>query len=341
MNNSAQQPPRVQPPSNPWVVAGWALLLASGAATALASLAAYTWLGDLAVHFRGQYACAALAACALLLVGRRAVPAAAAAIVLGLNGYAFADAHGMLTGPRGASIVPRAMASPSTPAASTLVLRVAAVNVFFGNDDYDAVLAWVRAERPDLVSFEEVTPEWQAMLDRLGTDYPHRLESTSNGRFVTTLLSRHPFEESQLLHAGDNRDREIATVVRVGEQRIRVVAVHATWPFGPQHSATRNAEFAGLAEYARAHQEPVIMMGDFNVSPLSPRFRHTLLAQSGLSSAAVGFGWQPTWPTFLPVGGIQIDHILVSPSIAVRDFRRGPRVGSDHRPVTADLEINF
>jgi endonuclease/exonuclease/phosphatase (EEP) superfamily protein YafD len=341
MNHPAQQPTAAQPRRNRWVVAGWILLLASGAATVLASLASYTWLGDLAVHFRGQYAAAAFVACALLLVGRRAVPAAAAAIVLGLNGYAFADAHGMLTSPRGTSLLPRAMASPSVPATAPLPLRVAAANVFFGNDDYDAVLGWVRAERPDIVSFEEVTPEWQAMLDRLAAEYPHRLTSTSNGRFVTALFSRHPFEESQLLHAASSRDREIATVVRVGEQRIRVVAVHATWPFGPQHSATRNAEFEGLAEYARAHAEPVILMGDFNVSPLSPIFRRTLLTEGGLSSAAAGFGWQPTWPTFLPLGGIQIDHILVSPSIAVRDFRRGPRVGSDHRPVAADLEISF
>jgi endonuclease/exonuclease/phosphatase (EEP) superfamily protein YafD len=341
MDDSAQQPIKVQPRRNPWATVGWVLLIATAAATALATFAAHSWLGDLAVHFRGQYACVALLAGGLLLVGRRTFAAAAAGLVLLFNAYGFVDAHSILESAHGPTLVPRAMANPAPAVGSPLALRVAAVNVFFGNDDYDAVLDWVRLERPDIVSFEEVTPEWEAMLEKLAADYPHRLTSTSNGRFVTALFSRHPLEESTLLHTASNRDREIATVVRVGQRRVRVLAVHATWPFGPEHSATRDAEFAGLAAYAREHDEPVVIIGDFNVSPLSPHFRRTLLDEGGLKSAAVGFGWQPTWPTFLPIGGIQIDHVLVSPSIAVRDFRRGPRVGSDHRPIAADLQISF
>jgi hypothetical protein len=52
-------------------------------------------------------------------------------------------------------------------------------------------------------------------------------------------------------------------------------------------------------------------MGDLNVSPFSPHFQ-ALLSGGNLKSAAQGFGWQPTWPTFLPPAGIQIDHALTA-----------------------------
>jgi endonuclease/exonuclease/phosphatase (EEP) superfamily protein YafD len=41
----------------------------------------------------------------------------------------------------------------------------------------------------------------------------------------------------------------------------------------------------------------------------------------------------------MPPAGIQIDHALVSPGVQVRNFRRGPRVGSDHLPVVVDLAL--
>jgi len=41
-----------------------------------------------------------------------------------------------------------------------------------------------------------------------------------------------------------------------------------------------------------------VVMGDLNITPFSPHFQQ-LLADSGLHSAAEGFGWQTSWPSFL------------------------------------------
>jgi endonuclease/exonuclease/phosphatase family metal-dependent hydrolase len=117
-----------------------------------------------------------------------------------------------------------------------------------------------------------------------------------------------------------------------------VFAVHASWPVQPGSAARRNRELAHIARLAQARSTPLVVLGGLNISPFSPRFGQ-LLADSGLRSAAEGFGWQPTWPAFLPPAGIQIDHELVSAGIAVRSFRRGPTDGSDHRPSVADLVL--
>ena len=92
---------------------------------------------------------------------------------------------------------------------------------------------------------------------------------------------------------------------------------------------------------------PVIVTGDFNLTPWSPRFRAAWRA-SGLTFAGDYRLWPKTWPAhavpwkYLPavlIGGIPIDHVLVSRHFAVAAIRRGPYIGSDHYPVLADLYL--
>ncbi len=103
----------------------------------------------------------------------------------------------------------------------------------------------------------------------------------------------------------------------------------------PYRYQTRGAGGRGVDLWSRL---PLIALGDFNITPYSPHFRQ-LLVDGNLRSAAEGFGWQPTWPTFLPPAGIQIDHAFVSPKVAVQGFRRGASDGSDHRPIVIDLVL--
>jgi endonuclease/exonuclease/phosphatase (EEP) superfamily protein YafD len=105
----------------------------------------------------------------------------------------------------------------------------------------------------------------------------------------------------------------------------------------PGSANRRNEQLEALARHARATTSlPLVVVGDLNVSPFSPQFRH-LLEEGRLRSAADGFGWQPTWPSFLLPAGIQIDHALVSPAVTVKAFSRGPFDGSDHRPIVVDV----
>jgi endonuclease/exonuclease/phosphatase (EEP) superfamily protein YafD len=98
----------------------------------------------------------------------------------------------------------------------------------------------------------------------------------------------------------------------------------------------RNAELAGIASFAAARQEPVIVAGDFNVAPWSRSFRATL-ERSGLSDSAAGHGLAPSWPSQFPPVGIRIDHCWVSHHWRSVDVRLGPSTGSDHLPLIVDL----
>jgi endonuclease/exonuclease/phosphatase (EEP) superfamily protein YafD len=85
------------------------------------------------------------------------------------------------------------------------------------------------------------------------------------------------------------------------------------------------------------------MVGDFNLTPWSPRFRrlvdHGLVDESDrLVDAGLGFGVRPTWhvlPGFL--GGLRIDQVLVNRHVRPLSHKITRAVGSDHRGVLVDF----
>jgi endonuclease/exonuclease/phosphatase (EEP) superfamily protein YafD len=295
-------------------------------ASLLASQAASWWLGELLVNFRVQYLALAALALAPLLAGRDFIFTGCAAAGLALNAVPVMD-----------YLRPAALPATSVQRPAALTLRVASINVFFMNRAHGKVVSWVRRMRPEVVAFMEVTPEWRRGLAPLDAEYPYREFATDLGHHAVLLLSRWPLS-SRSGPPGDLQQRPaiFVTVTKDG-MPLRFAALHAMWPMTPWFAAQRGADFAAVAAEARQRGRlPFVAVGDLNVSPLSPRFA-VLLAESGLRSAAAGLGWMPTWPAFFPPFGIQLDHALVSPQIAVRQFVRGSGTGSDHRPILVDL----
>lgn len=311
-------------------------------ATLVAATAASWWVGDLAVHFRVQYAAAAFLELLVLGWARRWGWAALAVVGLAVNGIATASVLGAGSVIRGAVAGSPAAVSQGPGARRTASepeppLRIASINVLFHNAHYDRVAQFLRRTRPDAAVLVEITPRWREALSSLRDEFPWRYYAESRYSHGTLLLSRWPLEHGETVPMGAHADPTITAVLSVRGRPLHLIGVHPSWPLGSAVSAERNRELDQLAALARATPMPLVVAGDFNVSPFSPHFR-AFAAQSGLRWAAQGAGWQPTWPTFFPVGGIQIDHVFASPGIDVRRFVRGPGIGSDHRPILVDLE---
>jgi endonuclease/exonuclease/phosphatase (EEP) superfamily protein YafD len=313
------------------------VLVTAGAFTlALVSLLALAaeriWWADLLVHFRLQYLFVALLLVGLGVWLRRRDWLAAALLALVLNALPVARDF--------SAAVPVASAQSTAHAADRArpELRIAASNLLWRNREHAAALAWARQTQADLLVFVEVDAQWEQALGRLRDAYPHARALRRAGHSGTLVLSRWPLGELQVLDAGTPGTPELAIDVATSAGTLRMIAVHATWPLGASVSAARAREFATIAAAARSATLPVVVIGDFNVTPWSPHFT-ALLERGRLRDAAAGFGWQPTWPSFLPLLGLQIDHALVSTGIEVNSFARGRVEGSDHRPIVIDLRL--
>src|SRR5690606_12763568 len=100
----------------------------------------------------------------------------------------------------------------------------------------------------------------------------------------------------------------------------------------------RNRQLERLAALRAASPEPLLVLGDFNCTPFSPHFRDWLDA-GGLRTTLARRGVGISWPTFLPVLGIAIDHVVVSSEFTVLEHRRLPAFGSDHYPIMARIAL--
>lgn len=310
---------------------GVVLTLTLLAATLCAAGASHLWLFDLAVHFYVQYAALGLVGFILLLVARSP---AWALLALAVAGYcAMCAAPALATHP---VTLPRVAGEPAS--GDPVRLRIVSINVFYANDDHRSVIDFLRRERPDAVSLMEMNPGWRKSLEPLLKDFPHRYQTTGVGGRGITLFSRVPMKDAAVLPIGARAEPAIAATLEVHGREVRVFAVHTTWPMAPASARRRNGQLERLAEQARSVTLPLVVVGDLNITPFSPFFKR-LLVEGGLRSGSDGFGWQATWPTFMPPAGIQIDHALVNSRLTVEHFGKGSSIGSDHFPIVADLVL--
>ena len=76
------------------------------------------------------------------------------------------------------------------------------------------------------------------------------------------------------------------------------------------------------------------MAGDFNTGAWSASFNEFLGTTKLVPFATL----IPTWPAYpVAVPQVALDHILVSPELAVIRAGAGPATGSDHLPVFAEI----
>jgi endonuclease/exonuclease/phosphatase (EEP) superfamily protein YafD len=300
---------------------GLSLMFVALVATLGSATAPRFWVADLAVHFRLQWAALALAGGLILAASGHPGWAALGLVVAAIQA--------LLSAPLLHARAP----APADPAA-TVPLRLVAINVWCRNHQHQRVIDYITREHPDVVLLAEVTAKWEQALAPFAESYAHRYATRGRGRMGLLLLSRWPMEAA-ILPGFSDVEPAIAAQLLLKDRRVQILSVHTSWPLGRASSALRNRQLTLIGEFARSAAGPLIVVGDLNVSPFSPHFQ-ALLAGGNLKSAAQGFGWQPTWPTFLPPAGIQIDHALTGPGVFVTNFRRGSQVGSDHLPIVID-----
>ena len=95
---------------------------------------------------------------------------------------------------------------------------------------------------------------------------------------------------------------------------------------------------ASVAELVAQTNGKIVFSGDMNASLWDPKLK-AFQKQAGLVNVRSGTGLLPSWPTFMPIAGIPIDHAMVSPGIGVVEVRTGKRIGSDHLPLVVTLTL--
>jgi endonuclease/exonuclease/phosphatase (EEP) superfamily protein YafD len=306
----------------------WLGIVALTGGTAAGFYGEFSWILELAAHFRPHLVALSFIWLFLAIFQRRPIAAIACAALLAVNA---------------APIVPYVTAQAPPVGEGGSSLRVMTYNMHGRTTQRAAFFEFVHAEQPDVILLTEVPNYTDWLTDSLGADYPHRIDGNSGRPHDLMVFSRWPV-------AGFHIDRSVDRALPVlaadlceegskePSQCVRLVGLHAVAPFGP--AAEKHDAQLALAARLLAAAPPgrAILAGDLNMTPWAPDFRR-LIAATGLRDAALGRGVTATWMSRQPMVGLTIDHVLAGPEIAVRDYLVGPDLGSDHLPVVAGLVV--
>lgn len=294
---------------------------------------------ELLTHFRIQYALALIILLPLIVLSYRGQN-----LFLAANRIRFAELLlflltlilnvGLILGVYVGNPTAR---SESAMQASGRKIKCIQINLLMSNTNYKSVADYVTAQNPDIVSFEEVALEWGQQLPKLLTQYPHSKIFARDDFFGTAIFSKFPLTGEELVLSKAGIPVLLASIDIEGK-KLNYLCVHALPPVEPAFLRDRNQEMGNIVELRRKNPGPFVVAGDFNCSPWSEAF-WKLCRDGNLKDSEQLIGPQPSWPSYVGIPLIPIDHFFVSPDIEVSSRKVGPQVGSDHYPV--EMTISF
>jgi endonuclease/exonuclease/phosphatase (EEP) superfamily protein YafD len=219
------------------------------------------------------------------------------------------------------------------------VHKFISANLLRENHDYERFVQFVREEKPDVLFVMEMNEAWTQALESLHEEYPHRRLRPREDAFGLGLFSRAPLEETQVVLSAAGLPSIVATMELSGGQTVLFIGTHPLPPMGEENATDRNEQLINIAQFVAKQKQPVVLLGDLNITPWSPHFRD-LLRDSGLRDTQRGQGLQPSWPWLPWPCRIPIDHALVSKEVKVVERKLGPNIGSDHLPVVLEFVIS-
>jgi endonuclease/exonuclease/phosphatase (EEP) superfamily protein YafD len=208
-------------------------------------------------------------------------------------------------------------------------LRLAFANVLATNTS-PAVVEWVRQEQVDIFIACECVGDWPGALAELADELPH---CTWNPLGDVMIFSRLPLGEVN--HPVTRYGNAVVAEVSTPAGPLSLVALHATVPLSGRNSTGRDAVIESVGHIVWRRPGGVVVVGDFNATPWSLPMRRLM------AGGRVHYGpgaFRGTFPSWLPDwAGLPIDLVLAGGGWRVVGHRHGPRIGSDHWPILAEV----
>jgi endonuclease/exonuclease/phosphatase (EEP) superfamily protein YafD len=292
--------------------------------------ASHWWIADLLTNFRVQMCIGICGLLFLVLVTRQWTWVAIGIVLLVF--------HGWRTAPY---LIPRTAPTAQTTQQN---FRLLTANVLTSNSSYASLVELLRKEQPDFVVLMEINKRWAEHLDVLEDLYPHQELHPREHNFGIAILSRQPWTKMESMSFGDIELPWLKAKFKIGADTstglpLEIIAVHPLPPVSARNADYRNTQLMEISSQVDLGSARIVT-GDFNLTPWSPWF-NKVARETQTTDAAHGFGLTRTWEVFPTIiGGLKIDHALVSDEVEVQEFRVGPDIGSDHRPVIVDFSVD-
>lgn len=234
-----------------------------------------------------------------------------------------------------------------------IALRVIEFNIGGYAGDIADIARWLATQDASIIVLIECVP---ARGERIATELDLRIVNSGS----MCVLSRFPIDswrqrdQRAFWKLSGSGAIALATINHPLAGSLRIGSVHLATPRhaldtfhdlselpsrGPlveRNRALRDAESAAAREWLGDPTDVTIIVGDFNLPVESAIYRRYWGDfVNGFSRAGIGVGYTKYTRFF----GARIDHVLLGATTDARRVRVGPGLGSDHRPLIADLVV--
>ena len=215
------------------------------------------------------------------------------------------------------------------------LLRIASANLLYENVDFERILQGLTTLEADVLVVCEVTSEGRQKLRRLETEYPYALDTCApESVYGIVVLSRFPLTLRSTGIGEDPAPRHLAADLTVEGRSIALVAIHPSNPIRFSRAHRIPGEFDAVVDLCRKAAQDLVLIGDCNAAGWSSYLRGLEKATGVTNDGKV----RPSWPIWLPpLVRLPLDHVWVRGRVALLKAGLGPRLGSDHLPLIADI----
>ena len=248
-------------------------------------------------------------------------------------------------------------------------IKILYSNIYKDNNNFSWIIASIESENPDVVMFVEYSDEHENWLkDYFSEKYPY-YDKTNWSRIYgwSVVMSKYPV--TNFISDFEQEDSWKYGYFKIDKDGIPYYfyLLHTSSPVSSFDYQKRNQQFISVKkdfyqqhESSREKNSKIVMLGDFNVSPWSifyKRFAQSFPLFNNITrSQKIFFSWNlaemlkihedfsflPQWfrdnVWYFPILWSHIDHVFVSDSLKVSDFKKIHIDWTDHDWMVFSIE---
>ncbi len=197
-------------------------------------------------------------------------------------------------------------------------IRVSHISLGNAESDYDTVIDYLLGIDADFLSFQELTPDWNAhLIDRLSPVFGHIRTMTRLDQYGMGFFSKIPFQSMDTVYFLEIPN--LSASVFLGEnQKCNIISCQVMPPVNQAAFDSISSHFNLVTEYIQDLEGTTVVLGDFHLPPWSAE------VQKFKTSGHLNDGRRDIHPRnldgSLSLPRIPVEHILYSDQLECTSF---------------------
>lgn len=206
------------------------------------------------------------------------------------------------------------------------------------SDDYQSTIEAIINTDADLLSLQEVTPDWNLYIkESLKSKYPYSNTILRIDPYGIAVYSKYRMQSLDTFYLNDIPNIIGSIKTKESSRQVYFISSVTTPPYSSRAYDKLKEQFDKIVSYVKRIKDPVITIGDYNVVSWSNEIQD-FKEKANLRDSRRGF--LPSYPTgHFSFFSIPVDHIFYSQDLECTDFKTISSPSSEHLGIQGSFQF--